>query len=75
MKLPLLFLLLSVSVVVTAQTPSPQSEADSLRLRDIEEIDVYSTARPSRVSLLALPSLTIGGDIARVLADLTNDMR
>ena len=62
MKLPLLFLLLSVSVVVTAQTPSPQSEADSLRLRDIEEIDVYSTARPSRVSLLALPSLTIGGD-------------
>ena len=62
MKLPLLFLLLSVSVVVTAQTPPPQSEADSLRLRDIEEIDVYSTARPSRVSLLALPSLTIGGD-------------
>ena len=62
MKLPLLFLLLSVSVVVTAQTPSPQSEADSLRLRDIEEIDVYGTARPSRVSLLALPSLTIGGD-------------
>ena len=62
MKLPLLFLLLSASVAVAAQTPSPQSEADSLRLRDIEEIDVYSTARPSRVSLLALPSLTIGGD-------------
>ncbi len=59
MKFPLLPFLLSLSVAVAAQTPAFQVDADSIRLRDIEEIDVLSTARPSRVSLLALPSLSI----------------